>query len=204
MQVYNGNGSNSTRKIGYILVSAAPPAVTGITPANGIRGKTIVISNLSGTGFAAGAQVFLNKTGYPLITATNVRVVSAKKITCNITIPANALIGFRNIEVKNTNGKTGTKANAFMVRAPAAPTVTALQPKAGRRGSLVTITNLSGTGFIATPKPRVQLLRNTAVITATNVTVVSGNRIRCTFSIPSGQRPDSGTRVSLMATTRKA
>lgn len=128
----------------------------------------------------------MNKTGYLLITATNVRVVSAKKITCNITIPANALIGLRNIEVRNTNGKTGTKSNAFMVRALAAPTVTALQPKAGRRGTLVTITNLSGSGFIATPKPKVQLLKNAAVITATNVTVVSGNRIRCTFSIPSG------------------
>ena len=43
-----------------------------------------------------------------------------------------------------------------------------------------------GTGFVGTPTPRVQLLRANAAITATNVTVVSATRIRCTFPVPAG------------------
>ncbi len=53
------------------------------------------------------------------------------------------------------------------------------------RGRLVW-TNLSGTGFVGTPKPKVQLLKNAAVINATNVSVVTGQKITCTFKIPAG------------------
>jgi sugar lactone lactonase YvrE len=165
---------------------APTQTITGITPASGIRGNTVMITNISGTNFAAGAKISLNKTGYPLITATNVMVVNTKMITCNFTIPASAPLGLRNLDVKNTNGNIETKANAFMVRAPVAPAVLSLQPKTGNRGAIVTITNLSGSGFVATPKPKVQLLKDTAVITATNVTVVSANRITCRFTIPAG------------------
>ncbi len=186
LNVSNSAGYNRTVQTKYIIVTAPAPVVTGITPSAGIRGKLIAISNLSGSNFTNGTKVFLNRTGYPLISATNVTVVSAGKISCTFPIPASAPLGLRNVDVRNINGKLGSKVNAFMVRAPAAPTVNSLQPKAGKRGSLVTITNLSGTGFVATPKPIVQLQKNTAVITATNVTVVNSRRIICTFKIPSG------------------
>ncbi len=186
LRATNAFGTTTSVKNRYITITAPVPVVNGITPAAGVRGRLAVISNLSGTGFSTGATVHLNRTGYPLITATNVTVVSARRITCTFAIPAGSPLGLRNVDVKNTDGKLGTRASAFMVRAPAAPTVNALQPNTGRRGTLVTITNLSGTGFVAIPKPRVQLLRNTAVLTATNVTVVNANRITCTFAIPAG------------------
>jgi PKD repeat protein len=183
----NADGSNSTIKTGYITVTAAPaPVVSALSPAAGIRGTLITVTNLSGTGFKAGAKVFLNKTGSASLGATNVTVVSAKKITCTIKIPATAVIGPWNVTVKNADGKYGTKANAFLVKTPLPPTVTGITPNTGKRGDLIKVTNLSGTGFVASPKPTVQFLKNSAVITATNVTVVSAGKISCTVKIPAG------------------
>lgn len=162
------------------------PVVTGVSPATGIRGRLSAVTTISGRNFGAGTKVFLNRTGYPRIAATNVTVVSPTTIRCTFPLPADAPLGYRNVDVVNAYGRFGTRVNAYMVRAPAAPVVTSLQPASGRRGSLVTITSLSGTGFVGTPTPRVQLLRANAAITATNVTVVSATRIRCTFPVPAG------------------
>lgn len=181
----NAYGSNITIRTQYVVVSFPPPVVTGIAQAAGVRGRTVAISNLSGTGFVPGATVSLNKTGYPLIAAKNVTILKTTRITGNFTIPANAPLGLRNIDVKNPDGKIGTMAGAFMVNAAYAPSVTGIKPSAGRRGRYVTITNLSGTGFIGTPAPRVRIFRNTTLLTATNVTVVSGKKISCTVTIPS-------------------
>jgi PKD repeat protein len=186
LKATNAVGSNTTIKTGYIVVTALLPTVNGISPSSGIRGTLVTVTNLSGTGFRAGAKVFLNRTGSTSLTATNVSVVSAKKITCTVKIPAGAVIGPWNVMVRNTDGKSGTKANAFMVKTLVPPTVTGITPASGNRGKLVTITNLSGTGFVASPKPTVQLLKGIAVISATNVTVVSQKKITCTVKIPAG------------------
>jgi outer membrane protein assembly factor BamB len=173
---------------GLVAVGTEPttPVVTGISPVSGVRGRTVVISNLSGSNFAAGATVSLSRSGYPSITATRVKVVSKKKITCNFTIPAGAPLGLRNVVVKNPSGKVGTKASAFKVMAPVAPTVASLKPATGKRGRLIWITNLSGTGFVGTPQPKVQILKGSSVITATNVSVGSSRKISCSFAIPAG------------------
>lgn len=181
----NGMGSNTSTKTAYITVTGGQaPKVTGVVPAAGARGKTVQITNLSGTNFRAGAKVFLNKSTSVSLTATNVTVVSSQKITCTVMIPAGSVIGPWNITVKNTDGKYGTKVNAFMVRAATVPTVTGITPASGKRGKLVVVTNLSGTGFVGTPKPTVQLVKSTRVIPATNVTVVSAKKITCTFALP--------------------
>ena len=184
VDVRNSNGKLGS-KVGAFTVTPAPaPTVNGIAPAAGVRGKYIVVSNLSGTKFLAGAKVSLNRTGYPLINATNVTVVSATKITCTFTIPANAPLGARNVDVRNVNGKIGVKANAFLVKAPAAPTVTGITPATGKRGRLVIVTNISGTGFVGTPKPQVRFIQGSAVLNATNITVASAKKITCTVKIP--------------------
>jgi len=115
-----------------------------------------------------------------------VTVVNARKITCTIPLPANAPLGLRNVDVKNTDGKIGSKPLLFLVKAPAAPTVTGITPATGERGNLVVITNLAGTGFVGTPAPAVIFFKNPGAVAATNVTVVSGNRITCTVKIPAG------------------
>jgi PKD repeat protein len=183
----NAAGSNTSAKTAFITVTApASPTITGLTPSSGVRGRLLAITNLSGTNFAPGAKVSLNRTGWPLIYATNVTVISPAKITCTFPIPATAPLGLRNVEVKNTNGMIGTRIQAFMVRAPSAPTVTGITPNTGRRGTLISISNLSGTGFVSAPGPTVQFIRNTTIITATNVTVKSPQNIACSVKIPAG------------------
>lgn len=187
LQAYNNGGYNSTKKTGYITVRAPPPpAVTSITPNNGKRSTTVSITNLTGTGFSAtGAKVRLTKTGQTPIAATNVVVnVARTKITCKFPIAANKAIGLWNVKVINADGQSAMKANAFTVKSATAPTVTSILPKSGKRGTTVTITNLSGTGFVGTDKPTVQLTRaGQTPINATNVVVVRSTKITCKFPI---------------------
>jgi hypothetical protein len=169
-----------------VVTAGTAPVVSGITPASGKQGAFVTITNLSGSGFKAGAKVFFNKSGSTSLAATNVTVASARKITCTVKIPASAVIGPWDVMVKTTDGKSGKKNGIFMVRTPLPPTVTGVTPATGKRGALVTITNLSGTGFVATPKPVVQFVKGTAIMTATNVTVPSAKKITCTVKIPAG------------------
>ena len=186
LKATNAGGSNTTVRTGYITVTALPPAVTGISPVSGKRGTLVAVTNLSGTGLRKGAKVFFNRTGSTSLAATNVTALSATKIHCTVKIPAGAVIGPWDVMVKNTDGKSGKKTGIFMVRTQDPPTVTGSTPASGKRGTLVTVTNLSGTGFVAVPKPTVQLLKNSAVISATNVTAVSAKKISCTVKIPAG------------------
>jgi PKD repeat protein len=185
LRATNAGGNTTMTVTDFITGTPSPaPAVNGIQPVAGTRGAVVRVTNLSGTGFAAGATVYLNKTGSSLITATNLTVVNAKRIICTLRIPATAAVGPWSIRVRNTDGKVGMKANAFTVKSIAAPTVTGIQPGTGQRGTTVTVTNLSGTGFVGTDKPTVQLTKTGQTpIMATNVTVVSPNRITCKFPI---------------------
>ena len=48
----------------------------------------------------------------------------------------------------------------------------------------VAVPDLSGTGFVASPKPVVQFVKSATVVTATNVTVTSPKKIVCTVKFP--------------------
>jgi PKD repeat protein len=187
LQAYNAGGYTSTMKTGFITVlPPPPPSVTGITPNNGRRGNTVTVTNLTGSGFSAtGAKIRLTKAGRTPIAATNVVVNAARnKITCRIPIGATKPIGLWNVKVINADGQSGILANAFTVKSVTAPTVTGIQPEYGTRGTTVTITNLSGTGFVGTDRPAVYLTRaGQTPIRATNVTVVSPSRITCKFPL---------------------
>jgi PKD repeat protein len=184
LQVFNANGYNSTRKLGYIKIILRPaPTVIAIKPASGNWGRTVQITDLIGTGFVNGAKIYLTKTGSTPINATNISVVSPTNTTCTFRIPLYAAIGPWNVRVTNTDGRSGTKANAFVVKTPAPPTVTGITPASAVRGTTVQITYLAGKGFALKPKPTVQLVKNTNTINATNITVINPNRMTCTFTI---------------------
>jgi hypothetical protein len=167
------------------VVVRSPPTITAIKPLSGKQGALVQVTNLSGTGFKAGANVFFNKSARSLI-ATNVTVVSAKKITCTVKIPAGVTIGPWSVTVRNSDGNYGTKANAFTVKTVSPPTVTGITPATGKRGVLLSITNISGTGFVASPKPTIRFVKSAKVVTATNVTVSSTKKITCTVKFPAG------------------
>ena len=177
---YNGGDDAFVAKVGI-----SPPAITSISPNYGVQGRTVQISNMAGSGFIATPKPTVQLLrGTAIINATNITVVSPNKITCTFAIPAGTVIGPWNVRVTNANGQSGTKANAFMVKTPAPPTVTGITPASARTEMTVQISNLAGTGFVASPKPTVQLRNGTSSLTATNITVVSPTRITCTFGIP--------------------
>ncbi len=181
VRVRNADNQSGTKTGAFVV--RAPPTVRTVVPASGIRGTTVDITNVSGTGFIPGAKVYLARTGNRTISATNVSVASPERITCTVTIPTSAGIGPWNITVKNPDGKSGMKTDAFMVKTVLPPTVMDITPSFGIRGTTIQISHLAGTRFALTPKPTVQLVKNTRVINATNVTVVNPNRITCTFAL---------------------
>jgi PKD repeat protein len=184
LEATNAYGNNTVTKIGWIKIILPPPTITAIKPSSGNWGTTVQITDLIGTGFAKGAKVYLTKTGRFPINATNISVVSPTNITCRFKIPLYAAIGPWNVRVNNTDGKSGTKVNAFMVKTPAPPTVTGITPASGTQGTTVQITYLAGTGFALDPKPTMQLVKNTITMNATNITVINPNRLTCTLKIP--------------------
>ncbi|MBU1943715.1 MAG: right-handed parallel beta-helix repeat-containing protein [Actinobacteria bacterium] len=114
-------GANNTSEFSAnYTVEYAAPTVTGIIPSSGTNDGTINITNLKGTNFRNGATVKLigpsgsGDTGAGTINATNVNVVSSTKITCKFNLNG-ATAGKYNVKVENTDGKSGTKANAFTV-----------------------------------------------------------------------------------------
>ncbi len=174
--------SQSGSKSGAFTVTAPPaPKVTAIVPTKGLNNASLSVTNLAGTGFLSGAAVKLTATGKATITATDVVVVSATKITCTLPL-SGAAVGVYTVVVTNVDAQSGSKASAFTVTAPPAPKVSAITPNKGINNASLRVTNLAGTGFVsgaavkltATGKP---------TITATDVAVVSSTRITCTLPL---------------------
>jgi len=96
------------------------PTVTSITPGSADNDGTVPITNLAGTNFRNGATVQLigpsgsGVNGAGTINATNVKVVSSTKITCDFGVDG-AAAGSYTVKVANDDGKSGSKAGAFTV-----------------------------------------------------------------------------------------
>jgi hypothetical protein len=174
-----GSGSN------LFNITQGPPTVTSITPSSGTSGTTVSITNLAGTNFVSTPSVVLNRTGYANINATGVSVVSSTRIICSFNL-ASAATGPWNVRVTNPDGQSGTLPSSFTVTPPIPPTVTSITPASGITGTIVTITNLAGTGFNTTGTLVVNLTRTGySSITATNVVTTSSTSLTCTFNLAS-------------------
>ena len=166
--------------IEYATPAPAAPTLTSISPTSGSRGAVVPVT-LTGTNFAAGATVAITGTG---VTVSGVTFVSATSITATFTIATNATLGARSVTVTTGGGTTG--AVTFTVTAALAPTLTAISPNSGPRGSsIITPTSeqvtLTGTNFITGATVAV----SASGVTVSNVTVVNATTITATFSISS-------------------
>jgi hypothetical protein len=92
------------------------PTVSSIAPSSGFNTGTVSVTNLAGANFVTGAVVKLSASGKSNIVATNVKVVSATKITCTLNLTSKAA-GTYAVVVTNPDGQVGTKASAFTVKA---------------------------------------------------------------------------------------
>jgi PKD repeat protein len=179
VKVTNDDGQNGTFAGGF-TIRYPPPKVNNITPQKGLNNGSVLITNLSGTGFRQGASVKISKLGQGDIGATAVSVVNSGKITCTLNL-AGAAVGPWNISVINPDSQNGILTNAFVVEYPA-PMVTAITPNKGGNNGTVFITAINGTTFL--PGATVKLTKSgQAPITATGVNVVSMTRINCTFDL---------------------
>ncbi len=154
---------------------AAAPTLSSINPATGYRSTTIQVT-LTGTNLTGTSAV--NVTGGGIlgtgITVSGVTVVNSTTVTATFQIGLLAAIGTRNITVTTPGGTSN--AVTFTI---ATPTVTAVSPNSGVRGTSVPVT-ITGTGIgVNTPVVTV----SGAGVSVSNVNVVNANTITATFTI---------------------
>jgi hypothetical protein len=92
--------------------AAAALAVANIDPRSG-HGN-VFVTNLSGTGFAKGAQVRLTQKGQPDIPAGKIDVVDDTRIICVFDV-SSAAVGKWNVVVTNPDGTLAQGENLFEV-----------------------------------------------------------------------------------------
>jgi len=94
---------------------APAPDISDISPDTGQIGTSVAISNLSGSGFQAGAAVSL-VLGAVKISAENVNVVGSTKITCSFNLtPKKVEAGKWNVVVTNPDGQKDTLVEGFII-----------------------------------------------------------------------------------------
>jgi hypothetical protein len=173
------------------------PGILRSIPDKGKTGTTVVITDLVGSGFLAGASVTLSHSGHAAITAKNVKVVSQKSITCTFDIPADAPAGTWDLTVKNTNGLSGTYTNYFTINREFGVVTTTYSPYSGT----VPLTSIdpptafsnqyqeyiiTGSKFQTGAKVILRSQSGKANIEGTEIRVESDTRIRCFFQFPQG------------------
>ena len=158
------------------------PTVTNINPPNGNAGMTVGVT-ITGSNFVSGATARMTRSGYTDIPISGVSVVSPTQITGTVNL-IGAAVGSWNVVVTNPDMQFNSLSNGFTVT-NAAPTVNGITPSTGTRGSVVSVTNMSGTGFLSGATVRLNRTDSTA-IPATSVVVVSATNITCDFALPAG------------------
>ncbi len=96
----------------YDVRAGGPPAISGISPAKGVKGTNFAV-NIAGSGFKAGLTVSFGSN----ITVDSLTVISPNLLHMYLKIDSLAVIGYRDVTITNVNGTTGTATGAFEVTA---------------------------------------------------------------------------------------
>ncbi|MDP3564307.1 MAG: hypothetical protein Q8R70_07425, partial [Methanoregula sp.] len=176
----NPDGKTGTLANGFTVTSNAP-TITSSTPASGVRGATVSITNLRGSNFQPGATVTYWRGAYT-IPLNSITVPLRTQITGSLSIDLAAPTGAYNITVLNTDGKMVTRANAFTVYASSPPTISGIAPGSGARLAAVPVV-VTGTGIQA--GARVRLYNGTTAVYLAPVGIVTPpNTISTTLTVP--------------------
>jgi hypothetical protein len=176
---------------------AIKPQIKDITPDNGRVGTSVSVTDLQGNGFQSGATVTLARFGSENISATNVNVLSASRISCTFSLPVDATIGIWDLIVSNPDGQSTRYSNVFTVRVN--PGVTASTTSSSTGGIEITsidpvFSSASGTYLPVTVfgsnfKDGItcELTRSgKSDIHASTVSRASDSQMQCFFSLPAG------------------
>jgi len=180
ISVTTPNGVTNT-----VTFTVVAPALTAIAPVSGLRGTSVPVT-LTGVDLTGATAVH---TSAPNITVSSFTAVNATTVTATFNIAAATAPGAKTVTVTTPTGTTN--AETFTVLAP---TVTALSPNSGTRGTSVNVTftgtNLTGatgvSGF-------------GTLITVSNFKVVSATTVTATFNI--GATAPTGVRNISLTTT---
>jgi len=159
-----------TNAMGYPTLSGVSPASTYVT--YGIVYTTITGTNFSTSGFA----VKLSKSGVDISTMSSV-IGGHTSDYCSFNI-AGASIGLWDV-VAFTGGSSTAMPNGFMI---SSMTVNSVTPVTSNNTGSVSITNISGGGFVGTPTVTLSQTGQTD-ITATNVALGDSSDLTCTFDL---------------------
>ncbi|OPZ44275.1 MAG: PKD domain protein [Euryarchaeota archaeon ADurb.BinA087] len=179
VEVTNPDGKTGVLKDGFTILTPAP-TVTIINPSGGANDDDLVSCEVEGSGFLSDLSVALVKEGQTAIPASGTTMVSDIKIGCFFNL-TNTHVGSWDVVVTNKDGQSGTLAGGFFITYPAAPKPTAVDPATGVNTGIVTITDLSGTGF--EEGATVVFTKGLATIAAENVVVNSPANITCTVNL---------------------
>jgi hypothetical protein len=150
-------------------VNVFGPTLTSIDPNTGGRNSSVPVT-LSGANLAGVTAIHVSGTG---ITVSGVTVVNPTTVTATFAISAGATLSARNVTVTTAGGTSN--AVTFTV---AAPTVTAVSPNAGLRGTSVPVT-ITGTGLGAATGVTVA----GSGVTVSNFAVVNATTVTATFTV---------------------
>jgi len=166
-----------------VTLAANAPTVASLTPPYGYNSSTISISSIVGTGFSGTPGVVLNKTGQANIVATGVVLTGTTSIACTFDI-TNRQAGNWNVVVTNPDGQSATLANGFEVKSSSGvATLSSISPSSAVTNTTVSVTNLAGTGFIASPLPQIYLKRSQTNDLYGSVTSATTTSIVGTFNL---------------------
>jgi hypothetical protein len=149
------------------------PALTSITPNQGVRGANVPVT-LTGTNLTGATAITITGAG---VTAGGIVVVNSTTVTATFTITTTAGLTTRNVTITTPAGVSPVNpAVTFTVVAPA---LTSISPSSGVRGTAVNVT-LAGTGLGGATAVNAPGSPN---ITVTNFVAVNATTVTATLNL---------------------
>ena len=174
LTVTNPGGPNATKPF-TVLSPGTDPTISGCTPVSGVNTAALPIT-ITGTNYRAGATVTItNGTTSKTVAGT---LTGSTTIKCSLPLTGMP-IGVYNLTVRNADGSSVTRENAFTVNNPV-PVITAITPTSGYTTGSSTVT-IVGSKFA--PGAGIALVNGTNQIQG-SITSLSGTKIVGTFGLP--------------------
>jgi len=170
----NPPGGGTSSFFPFVIKNPAPTAAS-LIPAAGLRGQTLAVI-VNGTNFISGVS---SVSFGPDIIVNSISVNSTSRLTANITIGANAVVGDRDVIVTNAfpGGGTSKLAKAFSVGYPV-PALTSLTPDNGARLETLDVV-FTGAGFVE----GITTVKVGAGVTVNSITVASATSLTANLTI---------------------
>ncbi|QVV89189.1 hypothetical protein KHC33_01235 [Methanospirillum sp. J.3.6.1-F.2.7.3] len=96
------------------IISPGTPIIREISPNSGENTDNNVTLSIKADDLVGNGEIFLSRTGYQPIYATNLKITSSGTITCKMPIVGEP-VGSWNLTVKNPNGNQDTLINGFTI-----------------------------------------------------------------------------------------